>query len=316
MKIVVLDRKAIGYDTPLSPLQELGELVVYDATDNYQVAERLYEADVVVLNKVRITREVIEQAKGLKLICVFATGYDNIDLASARERGVAVCNVPAYSTESVALYTMTTVLALYTHLNEYKEYVSDGRYSSSGSPNLLEPVYHEMQGKVWGIVGLGNIGKRVAQFANAFGAKIIATKRTKVDNYECVDIDTLCQRADIITVHCPLNQETRSIINKDRIKLMKKDVIIVNMARGAVLDEDAVAEAVLEGKVGAFGCDVYSKEPFDLTHPYNKILSKKNVIFTPHCAWGSYEARERCINIIADNIKAFFSGKIQNRVEK
>ncbi len=315
MKIVLLDRKAIGYDTPLSAVEQLGDLTVYDTTDASEIVDRIAEADVIILNKVKITSDVMEKAPKLRLVCVFATGFDNIDIAYAKKKGIAVCNVPAYSTESVALYTLTTVLALFTHLNEYADYVSSGKYSISTSPNLLEPVYHEMKGKTWGIVGLGNIGKRVAELAAAFGAKIIANKRTPLEGYECVDINTLCTKADIITVHCPLNEETKSLINTERIHMMKDGVIIVNMARGAVLDEAAVADALLNGKIGAFGCDVYSSEPFDKAHPYNSILDRRNVILTPHCAWGSYEARERCINIIADNIIAFFDGKIQNRVE-
>ena len=252
----------------------------------------------------------------IEFCCEFATGYDNIDIRAARLYGVAVCNVPGYSTDSVALYTVTTALALYSHLNEYNDYVKSGEYSSSGVPNKLTPVYHELQGKIWGIVGYGNIGRAVADVAKAFGARVVVNKRTPVKDAECVDIDTLCKISDIISIHCPLNEDSRLLINEERLNMMKQGVVLVNEARGAVLDEYAVTKAVETGKIGGFGCDVYTTEPFSLEHPYNRIMNFKNVILTPHCAWGSYESRERCINIIAENIRAFFDGKTQNRVDK
>jgi glycerate dehydrogenase len=262
-----------------------------------------------------MTDEVINGAEKLKLICVFATGFDNIDLASARKNRVAVCNVPGYSTESVTLYTVATVSALCARLIEYRDYVNSGEYSASGVPNRLVPVYHEIAGKTWGIIGYGNIGKAVGKVAEALGAKIIANKRTPIDGVRCVDINTLCRESDIISIHCPLNEQTREIINEERISLMKDGVILVNEARGAVLSESAVAEAVLSGKIGGFGCDVYSTEPFGTNHPYNALLGRENVILTPHSAWGAYESRVRCIETISQNIKSFLEGKTLNRVD-
>lgn len=315
MKIKVLDTLSLGEDTPLHYLKELGELEVYPSSTPCEVIERCKDADVIVLNKIKITRDVLYSAEKLKLVCVFATGYDNIDLVAARERGIAVCNVPGYSSESVALITASTVLALVTHLREYNGYVASGEYTASGVPNKLTPVFHELSGKTWGIVGYGGIGKAVARIASVFGVKILVNKRTPVTEVECVDIDTLCKESDIITLHCPLNDQTRHLINRDRLELMKKDVILVNEARGAVVSEEDVAEAIVKGEIGAFGCDVYSIEPFGKDHPYNKIMNLSNVILTPHCAWGSFEARERCIKIICENIKEFFCGKINNRVD-
>ena len=202
-----------------------------------------------------------------------------------------------------------------THLVEYNSYVTSGKYSASGVPNKLTPVFHELSGKTWGIVGYGGIGKAVANIAGAFGVKLLVNKRVPVGDVECVDIDTLCKESDIITLHCPLNEQTRHLINRDRLGLMKKSAILVNEARGAVVSEEDVTEAVLEGKIAGFGCDVYSTEPFAADHPYNKIMHLNNVILTPHCAWGSYEARERCLKIICDNIESFYSGKTQNRVD-
>ena len=314
MKIKILDRKAFGYDTPLEILSQLGEVTVYDNTSNEKLYERCLDADVLIFNKIKIDRKTIEGAKSLKLICVFATGYDNIDTEAAKEHGVAVCNVPGYSTESVTLYTLATVTALATRLFEYRGYVTSGEYSKSDSANKLTPVYHEIAGKTWGIIGYGNIGKSVARVAEALGARVIVNKRTPSGLPNEVDIDTLCKESDVITVHCPLNDGTRGIINEERLSLMKNDVILVNEARGAVLEENTVAEFVKAGKLGGFGCDVYSSEPFGENHPYYAIKELPNVILTPHAAWASYEARERCVKTIYENIKSFTSGGKNNRI--
>lgn len=316
MKIVILDRATIGFDTPLSVLDSFGEVVCYDSSTHDEAILRSHDADVIILNKVKITRDILLNAKNLKLVCVFATGYDNIDIASARELNVGVCNVPGYSTDSVALFTVSTVLALASHLFEYNSYVKTGEYSLSEAPNKLTPVYHDIKGKTWGIIGYGNIGRAVGRVAQALGARLIVNKRTPCENVECVDLDRLCRESDIITVHCPLNEETKGLINAEKIALMKKNVILVNEARGAVLDETAIANAVLQKDIAAFGCDVYSTEPFGKDHPYNTIKDMPNVVLTPHAAWGSYESRERCINLIAENITSFVSGKMLNRVDK
>lgn len=315
MKISILDKTALGDDTPLEVLNKFGEVREYLTTAPEERVEHISDSDAIVLNKVKITEEVMESCPKLKLICVFATGYDNIDLAAAKKHGIAVCNVPGYSTDSVVLVTLATVLSLVSHLGEYNEYVRSGKYSASTSANKISPVFHELRGKTWGIVGFGNIGKAVAKVAEALGAEIIVNKRTTVESYRCVDIDTLCKNSDIITIHCPLNDDTREIINKNRLALMKKSAVLVNEARGAVLNESDVANAILGGQIAAFGCDVYSSEPFDAVHPYNKIKNLDNVILTPHCAWGAYEARERCIKIIAQNIESFINGETLNRVD-
>ena len=316
MKIVVLDRFSLGMDTPFDALEALGDVIIYDSSNESEVLERSSDADVIVVNKIKVTEKIFANSKNLKLVCVFATGYDNIDISAARKYNVGVCNVPGYSTDSVTLYTVSTALALYSRIYEYNRFVKSGEYTKSGVPNKLTPVYHELRGKIWGIIGYGNIGKAVADVVRAFGARVVVNKRHSVSDAECVDIDTLCQISDIISVHCPLNDESRLLINEERLAMMKPDVVLVNEARGAVLDEAAVAKAVENGKIGAFGCDVYSVEPFTSEHPYSRIKNYENVLLTPHCAWGAYEARERCINIIAENIKAFFGGKTLNRVDK
>ena len=315
MKIVVLDRASLGMDTPLDVLYGLGDVTVYDKTAPRELINNIGDADVAVLNKVKVTREAMLGAANLKLICVFATGYDNIDIAAARECGVAVCNVPAYSTNSVAQFTVATVLSLASNLVTYREYVKNGSYTASGIANKLTPVYHELAGKTWGIIGYGNIGRSVGKVAGALGARVIVNKRVPALDCECVDIDTLCRESDVITVHCPLNSETSGLINAEKIALMKSNVILVNEARGAVLCESDVANAVLNGKIAAFGCDVYSVEPMPKDHPYQAIKGLDNVILTPHSAWGAYEARNRCINVISQNISSYMKGKKLNRVD-
>lgn len=316
MKIVILDRGSLGDDLSFSVFERFGEVVIYDNSIGDEITERTRDADVIIVNKIKVTKEVMDSASKLKLVCVFATGFDNIDVKAAGKKGIAVCNVPGYSTNSVALYTIATVTALSSHLFEYNSFVKSGEYTLSGAPNRLVPVYHEIEGKTWGIVGYGNIGRAVARVAEAMGARVIVHKRNSVNDAQCVDIDTLCRESDIITLHCPLNDDSRHLIDKRRLSLMKDNVILVNEARGAVVDEAAVAEEIKSGKLKAFGCDVYSIEPFDKAHPYDEIKNMPGVILTPHCAWGAYEARVRCVNIIADNIEAFISGKSLNRVDK
>lgn len=315
MKITILDRASMGLDLSFDALSEFGEVEIYDNSAPDMIEERISNTEVLIINKIKINEAILKKSKNLKLICVFATGFDNVDVKAARELGVAVCNVPAYSTESVTLFTVSNVLYLYSHLAEYMRHVTSGEYTEEGKPNALTPVYHELSGKTWGIIGFGNIGKRVAKVAEAFSCNILVNKRTPVSDYKCVDIDTLCRESDIITIHCPLNESTKNIINEDRINMMKHGVIIVNEARGAVTDESAIANAVLSGRIAGFGSDVYSLEPFDKKHPYTKIMGLDNVCLTPHSAWGAIEARERCLNVICNNIRSYINGEKLNRVD-
>lgn len=315
MLIKVLDKATMGSDLDFNILSPIGSLEIYDYTTEDELIDRIRDAEVIIINKVKITAAVLKNAAKLKLVCVFATGYDNIDVSAAKTHGIAVSNVPAYSTDSVATFTLATVLSLITHLSTYRDFVATGDYSSSKAPNRITPVYHELSGKCWGIVGYGNIGKKIGKIAEAFGARVIVNKRTPTSEAKCVDLETLCRESDIITVHCPLNEQTRSLIGEKELSLMKSSVILVNEARGAVLDESAVARAVTDGKIAAFGADVYSKEPFDKNHPFYAIKSLDNVVLTPHAAWAAYEARVRCLEIIKTNIEAFIKCEIKNRVD-
>ena len=314
MKIVILDSGTLGADIDLSPIRSLGEVAEYKFTAPDEVADRLSDAEVAVLNKIKLNESNLSGAKNLKLICVAATGYDNIDIAYCRERGIAVCNVPGYSTDSVAQLSVSMALSLVTHLDEYRSFVRSGEYSRSSSANRLEPVYHEIAGQTWGVVGGGGIGSKVAEIAQALGCRVLLCRRQPETRYEAADIDRICRECDIISLHVPLNDGTRGMISRERIASMKDGVVIVNTARGAVCDEAAIADAVISGKIGALGCDVYSTEPFGEDHPFSAILDRPNVCLTPHMAWGSYEARNRCVRRMAENIKEFFAGNIHNRI--
>lgn len=314
MKITVLDAATLGSDVSFEKWEALGELKVYDTTAVDEVINRLSGSDVAILNKVKITAEVVSALPKLKLICVTATGYDNIDLSACKEKGVAVCNVKGYSTHSVAQVTITLALALMTHLGEYSSCVKSGDYTKSGIQNRLSPVFHELYGKTFGIIGLGNIGKQVARVAEAFGCKVLCFKRTPDPDFNCVDLETLLKQSDIVTLHLPLSNETKHIIGEKELSLMKSSAILINAARGAVTDEAAVAYAIESGIIGGFATDVYSVEPMEENSPLQKIKDLENVILTPHMAWGAYESRVRCIEEIAENIASFLKGEQRNRI--
>lgn len=315
MKITVLDSDALGRDLSLEPLKEFGEVEVFNYSTPDEVVDRIGDCDVVIINKIKLNGSNLPFAKKLKLICIAATGYDNVDVGYCREKGIAVCNVTGYSTNSVALITFSLALGLVSHLREYNDYVITGEYTKSGIPNRLEPAFHELDGLTWGIVGLGTIGKKVAGIASAMGCRVIANKRTPEEGYELVSLETVMKEADIISLHTPLNESTKGLISKEMIALMKKDAILVNVARGAVCDEKALAEAIKAGNIGGIGVDVYSVEPFGEDHPFNEIKEYKNVLLTPHNAWGAYEARVRLLDGIVENIRAFNRGEKRCRVD-
>lgn len=315
MKIVVLDSATLGDDLDLSPLSEFGDTIIYQSSSADEVSERIKDADVIILNKVKITNEIMKSASKLKLVCIAATGYDNVDISSAKKHNIAVCNVCGYSTNSVAQVTLSLALNLYTKIFEYSSYVKNGNYSRGNTANCLTPVYHEIAEKTWGIIGLGNIGKQVARCADALGCNILAYRRKTDEKYKTVTLEELIRKSDIISVHLPLTDETKEIISQNLISQMKTNAILINMARGAVIDEKAIAFAVLQNKIAGFASDVYSEEPFSESHPYYALKDLQNVILTPHMAWGAYEARIRCLNEIIKNIKAFFNGENRSRLD-
>lgn len=315
MKIAILDRKALGMDLDLSIFDALGETVIYDNTVEENAVEHIKDADCIIVNKAKLSEKILSQTPNLKLIAEAATGVDNIDLNYCREHHIAVANVPAYSTASVAQVTISIACMLVTYIGIYNEFCRSDAYTNLGMPNRLEPAFNEFEGQTWGIIGYGNIGKKVAEIAKAFGCKVIVNSRTEKEGVENVSLDELLERSDIISIHCPLTEQTKGMINAEAYDKMKRTPLVINVARGAVLDEEATVEAVKIGKVKGFGCDVYGIEPMPIDHPYQKIKYCPNVCLTPHMAWGSVQARQRLIKEIFENIKAFNSNEERNRVE-
>ncbi len=312
MKIVILDAKTLGDDINADIFG--GETVIYPNTASEEISERICDAQVVIVNKIRLNEVNLSTASSLRLICVAATGYDNIDTEYCKSRGIALCNVCGYSTHSVAQLTVAMALQLIMHLDEYRSFVSSGDYTKSGTANRLSPAYNEVYGKTWGIVGLGNIGRQVAKVAEAMGCKVLAFKKNPHPEYECVELAELMERSDIISVHLPASAETRGIVSRDMLAKMKKNAVIINVARGAVIDEEALCDAILEKRIGGAGIDVYTSEPFGAEHCFNKIMDRPDVIMTPHIAWGAYEARIRCLEEIKKNIESFEMGGNRNRI--
>ncbi len=313
-RIVVLDAGTLGEDLSLAPLEAEGEVTVYHTSSPECVRERIAGADAVILNKVRIGEDQLPDGDDApKILCVAATGYDNIDLEACRRHHVAVANVKGYSSDSVAQVTVGLVLALVSHLPAYCAAVADGRYTRGGTANMLVPPYHEIAGQTWGIVGAGRIGSRVADVARALGCRVLANRRHPDGN--SVDMDTLLRESDIVTLHTPLTSETKGLIGESELARMKDGAILVNMARGAVTDEAAVARALLSGKLGGLGADVFSVEPMGEAHPYYDLRDRANVCLTPHMSWGAYEARARCLQEMILNMRAFFAGERRNRVD-
>ena len=305
MKIVVLDGYAANPgDLSWEPLQQLGELTVYDRTPAAQTRERMAGADMVLTNKTVITRELMAACPTVKYIGVLATGYNVVDVAAARELGVTVSNIPAYSTDSVAQMVFALLLEICHNVGHHSNAVHTGRWSSNADFCFWDSPLMELAGKTMGIVGYGRIGKKVAEIARCFGMNVIAWTRTPRDP-ECVSLDELLEKSDVISLHCPLFPETKNLINKDTIAKMKDGAIIINTSRGPVINDQDVADALKSGKLYAAAADVATIEPIPADNP---LLGVKNMYFTPHIAWATYEARVRLMNIAVDNVKAFQAG--------
>ena len=315
MKITFLDAATLGEDLSTASFSEFGEVTVYPSTSPEEAVAHIGDADAVVLNKVKLNASNLAGNSTLRLICITATGFDNVDLDFCREKGIAVCNVVGYSTQCVAQLTITMALSLMTHLPEYNAYVRDGRYTQSGVANHLIPVFHEISGKTWGVIGYGNIGCQVARVAEAMGCRVLVNKRTPIKEAECADLERICKEADILSIHTPLNDGTKGMLDRAHIAMMKPTAIVINVARGAVTDEAALSDAIAEGRLGGLGVDVYSAEPMAKGHPFQKILHLPNVCLTPHMAWGGFETRVRLLDEVAQNIRSYLAGEKRNRID-
>lgn len=317
MKIVVLEQESMGYDIDITCFEDFGEVTYYKNTAKDEVAQRVKDVDIIIANKAPLNKDTLKDADRLKIICEFATGYNNVDLDYCKERGIRVTNAVGYSTPVVAQHTFAMALYLMEKLPVYDTYVKNGEYAKCPIFTCFEPYFSELNGKTWGIIGLGNIGRKVAEIAKVFGCHVIfysASGNNNTTEYERVDFDTLLAESDILSLHCPLTDRTQNIMDADAFSKMKKTAILINVARGPVVDEQALYNALTTGQIAAAGLDVLVKEPIDKDNPLGKIKDSTKLLITPHMAWGSNEARNRCKNEVYENIKSFLAGQDRNVV--
>lgn len=316
MKIAVLDRCTVtNGDVSLAPLEALGEVRYFDMLPPAELSAAIGDAEAVIVNKARITAEVMDACPHLRFVGLFATGYNNIDVAAADERGIVVCNVPGYSTASVAQHTIALMLHFACRADDYACSVAEGEWVKSKAFSYFKYPTSELCGKTLGLLGYGAIARAVARVALAFGMTVLASSRTHTEGRDgevrFVDSDTLFAQSDYLSLHCPLTPETERAVNARTLSLMKPSAVLINTARGGVTDEAAVADALNEGRLRGAGIDVLCEEPMPDDHVF---LRTKNCFVTPHVAWGSLEARTRLVDMVADNLIAYRDGHPKNCV--
>lgn len=318
MKIVILERSSVGSDVSVDCIGELGEVTIYDNTVTLEeVRERVKDADIVIANKSPLQKETLEDAPHVKLICEFATGFDNCDLAYCSARGIKVANVRDYCTAMVAQHTFALALSLSQKLFHYDAYVKSGAYSAQDRFSNFDLPFRELEGKTWGIAGLGNIGRRVAKIAEAFGCRVVfhsVTGKSSCTEYPRLDKDTLLTESDFLSLHCPLSDLSRNFIDRAALRKMKSTAVLINVARGPVVNNADLYEALEAGEIAAAGLDVLEQEPLSLDNPLSRLKDSTRLIITPHLAWASVEARRRCVEEAYRNIAAFLRGEARNVV--
>lgn len=317
MKIVILERHSVGTDVSVECFKNLGEAVYYRNTVADEVAERVKDADVIIANKSPMNESTLKDAPNVKMIAEFATGYDNVDLEYCTKRGIKVANVRDYSTDAVAQHTFAMLFYLLEHLRHYDDYVKGGEYAAQDRFSNFDIAFNEICGKTWGIVGMGNIGRKVAEIAKAFGCRVICYSTTgrKIDgDYEQVDFDTLLKESDYLSLHCPLNDKTRYLIDATAMSKMKPTAYLLNVARGRVVNNNDLYDALTNGVIRGAGLDVLEDEPINEKNPLSTLLDSDKIIITPHLAWASIEARQRCVDIAYENVVAFLNGNPVNLV--
>ncbi|MDA3908818.1 MAG: D-2-hydroxyacid dehydrogenase [Sulfurimonas sp.] len=305
MKIVLLDALTFG-DTDLSAFDTLGDVEVYKTTSPDEVQERITDADVIVTNKVVISDELMSNAKSLKLICIAATGMNNIDLEAAASRSIEVKNVAGYSTDSVIQHTFSMLFYLITHSKYYDEYVKNGTYAKSPVFTEVSKPFFEVKGKKWGIIGLGSIGRGVAKIASTFGAEVYYYSTSGVnrtEDYQRTTLEELLKSCDIISIHAPLNDKTNNLLSYEQLLTCKDGAVVLNLGRGGIVNEEAIAK-IIDKKNISFGLDVLTREPMLANHPLLNIKNKENLYITPHIAWASVEARDTLIASVVENIRS------------
>lgn len=317
MKIVFMEADTLGNDVDLSCFDSLGEIVRYAATSPAENASRIKDADVVIANKIQMNEALLKDCANLKLICLTATGTNNIDFEYTAKRGIAVANVKGYSTQSVVQHTFALLFYLFEKMRYYDEFVKSGQYIESDVFSHFDMKFNELAGKTYGIIGLGEIGRSVAAVAKLFGCRVIYYSTSgKNDNsdYERVSFEELLKQSDIVSIHAPLNKATENLIDEKALSLMKKSAFLLNLGRGPIVNEQALANALKSGSIAGAGLDVLVKEPMAADNPLFEIKDSSKLVITPHIAWATVEARQRCANEVCENIKAFMKGEERNIV--
>jgi lactate dehydrogenase-like 2-hydroxyacid dehydrogenase len=311
-KIVFLDQETIGKVDNVKLLSKLGSLEVFESTEADQVLERCKDKEIVIVNKVQLTEAIMKQLPKLKLICVAATGINNVDLNYTGNHGIEVKNVAGYSTDSVAQLTFTMLLYLVNKPYYYDTYVKSGAYSRSGSFTHHNQPFWELKGKRMGIIGLGTIGRQVARIAESFGMEVIfysTTGRNNHISYKRFELDDLLKSSDVVSIHAPLNTQTTDLITYNKMKLMRPCAILMNLGRGGIINEKDLAKALNENLIGAAGIDVMEQEPINADNPMLKLFDKEKILITPHMAWASKESRELLLEKIARNIEVYLKNR-------
>lgn len=314
MKVVILDAKTLtNDDIDFSVFDEFGEVTIYDYTKYNQIAERIKDAEIILCNKSIMNRMTLKDAKNVKYIGLFATGYNNVDIEYTNERNITVCNAGSYSTNAVAQHVFALILEHYNKVGEYNKFVKDGGWIHSEKFSPFKPM-KEMDGRTLGIVGYGSIGKKVAKIAQAFDMKVLAYNRSpkKDESVRFVEMDELLEKSDIVSIHCPLNSDSEKMCNKEFFEKMKDGALFINTSRGGVVDEQALIDAVKSKKISGAGLDVVAVEPME---KHEEILDIDNIIITPHSAWAPVETRTRLVEIVKNNIKNWVAGAPVNVIK-
>ncbi len=317
MKLVILERNSVGTDVDVSCFEKFGEVTCYPNTVAANTSERVKDADIILANKAPLNESTLKDAPNVKLICLLATGFDNVDLAYCKSRSIKVTNVVNYCTSTVAQHTLLLALALSEKIAFYDDYVKSGAYSAQDRFSNFDRTFYDLEGKTWGIIGMGTIGRRVAGLAQAFGCRVIfysASGKSTCTDYKRVEFDTLLQESDILSLHCPLSDRTRGLINQDALSKMKETAILVNVARGPVVDTQALYDALVTDQIAGAGLDVLEQEPMAKDNPLAQIKDSTKLIITPHMAWASLESRTRLVDEVVKNIEAFLAGENRNVV--
>lgn len=308
MKVVALEIKNIGEDIDINMFNEFGEFKSYLTSKPEDIAERCDGADAIIINKLPINEKTIGSIDSLKIVLVTATGFDNLDMDYLKSRGIAVCNVKGYSTDSVAQHTFALMFYVYEKLRAYDDFVKNGDYSRHDIFTYFDESFYELKGKVWGIVGLGEIGRSVAKIATAFGCEVVyysTSGRNSNNDFEKVDFDKLLEISDIISIHAPLNENTKYLFNAEAFKKMKKSAVLINVGRGPIINERDLTDALKNDEIAAAALDVLEKEPMSPESPFFEIKDSRKLYITPHIAWATREARERLMMEVYKNLKAF-----------